>query len=430
MAIRNNLQLGLMGRLLLAVIGLLAFASSSMPVQAAVCTGVELARPAEGAAVSSNTAFRWSAEWSATARRDLVLVGVTQNAEGGLAPGDEAAREEALPFKHKPESRLKPGSYNWFVVFYDARGNILCTSPVGSFSVGPTRGTATGSAESLASSGDAVTVVVRGNYIVVLFGSPYLADPGNSFDLLLADGDNDYDASGLDLSRYSGVTIHGNDLPNTLTGSGGADIVFGYAGNDVLNGGDGDDELNGGDESCTDYRCNLSGTLGDTLNGGAGNDILDGGDESCTGFQCNLSGTLGDMLDGGDGNDTLNGGDESCSGFNCNENGTIGDTLDGGAGNDILSGGDESCTDDGCNVSGTLGDALNGGDGNDILNGGDESCTGFLCNVDGTLGDTLDGGTGDDTGTGGSETDDGGGFGTVGDTIAADPGGGADTITP
>lgn len=73
---------------------------------------------------------------------------------------------------------------------------------------------------------------------------------------------------------------------------------------------------------------------------------------------------------------------------------------------------------------------LTGRDGDDELNGGNESCSGDKCNLNGTLGDTLDGGAGDDTGTGGSETDNGAGVGTVGDTIAADPGCGSDTITP
>lgn len=396
MAIWNNLELGLMRRLLLLAIGLVSFALAAMPVQAAVCRGVELARPAEGAAVAANATFRWSAEWSATARRELVVVGVTQNADGSVAASGEAAREDALPFKHKSKSRLKPGSYNWFVVFYDAKVNIACTSPVGSFSVGSARRAGAGPTQSLGSSGDAVTVVVRGNYIVVLFGSPYLADPNNSYNVLLADGENDYDASGLDLVRYSGVTIHGNDLPNTLTGSGGADIVFGYAGNDVIAGGAGDDELNGGDESCTGYPCvhyaSLDHRLGDTLDGGAGNDTLNGGNESCTAFECNALGAIGDTLYGGDGNDILNGGDESCSGATY------------------------------CNIYGTLGDTLDGGAGDDTLNGGNESCEGTHCNLEGTLGDALDGGDGNDTGTGGSETDNGGGsFGTVGDTIVPDP---------
>ncbi len=437
MAIRNNLQLGLMRRSLLLVIGLLSFALAAMPVQAAVCTGVELAQPAEGAAVASNATFRWSAEWSATARRELVLIGVTQNADGSVASSGEAAREDALPFKHKPKSRLKPGSYNWFVVFYDAKGNIVCTSPVGSFSVGSARRAGAGPTESLASSGDAVTVVVRGNFIVVLFGSPYLADPNNGFNVLLADGEHDYDASGLDLSRYSGVTIHGNDLPNTLTGSAGADIIFGYGSNDVLNGGDGDDELNGGNESCVGFVCvqnNYWGDergLGDTLNGGGGDDTLNGGDESCIEEFCNSAMTIGDRLDGGSGSDTLNGGNESCVGSYCNFHGRIGDTLDGGSGSDILNGGNESCVGVVCNNEGRIGDALNGGPDDDILNGGNESCDGLNCNIaGGIIGDALDGGLGDDTGTGGSETDNGSGGGTVGDTIAADPGGGTDTIAP
>jgi Ca2+-binding RTX toxin-like protein len=406
---------------LLLLLSLLTLLLTLAPAQAAICPGVELLQP-QGRLHAS---FRWSAERSPVVRRELVLIGVTQNADGSVAASGEAAREEAKPFGHKLKSKLKPGAYNWFVVFYDARGNILCTSPVGSFSAG--NGTFAAPAEGLASPGDAaaVTVVVRGNYVVVLFGSPYLGT-GNRYDELLANGVNVYDASALDLSRYSGVTIHGNDLANTLTASAGADIIFGYAGKDTLNGGDGHDVLHGGDESCAGSGCNFQGVLGDVLNGGAGNDILNGGQESCDGDSCNWLGTLGDTLNGDDGDDILNGGNENCTDDPCNYFGTIGDTLNGGNGDDTLNGGDENCAAHLCNYAGQrIGDSLDGGAGNDTLSGGDERCTGFDCNSVGNIGDGLDGGPGDDTGTGGTEISDGG-VGTVADTIITD----ADDTSP
>ncbi|HEX2196083.1 MAG TPA: hypothetical protein VHJ76_04075 [Actinomycetota bacterium] len=54
---------------------------------------------------------------------------------------------------------------------------------------------------------------------------------------------------------HNTMAIHGDDGPNTLTGSGGNDEIFGYDGDDRLKGGFGDD----------------------LLDGGPGNDTLDGG---------------------------------------------------------------------------------------------------------------------------------------------------------
>src|SRR5262245_58161552 len=85
--------------------------------------------------------------------------------------------------------------------------------------------------------------------------------------------------------------ITGDDTPNNLNGTPGADTIRGRGGNDTLNGGLGNDTLWGG-----------AGT--DTLRGGAGDDSLFGGD----GDDKLFGGAGRDLLKGGAGNDVLTGG--------------------------------------------------------------------------------------------------------------------------
>jgi Ca2+-binding RTX toxin-like protein len=92
----------------------------------------------------------------------------------------------------------------------------------------------------------------------------------------------------------------GTDGNDSVTGTGGIDLLFGLSGTDTLSGTGGNDLLCGG-----------NGT--DTLNGGDGDDFLDGQGGA-------------DTLNGGNDNDTLRGG-------------TGIDTLTGGAGADLFSGG-------------------------------------------------------------------------------------------
>lgn len=124
----------------------------------------------------------------------------------------------------------------------------------------------------------------------------------------------------VDLTGVTGIVVNGkngNDdievseangalnMPVTMNGGNGKDLLVGGSENDVLNGGNGKDDLRGGGGN-------------DTLNGGNGNDKLDGGDGD-------------DVLNGGNGNDSLAG-----SAGN--------DTLNGGAQHDKIKGGKGSDT--------------------------------------------------------------------------------------
>ncbi len=142
----------------------------------------------------------------------------------------------------------------------------------------------------------------------------------------------------LTLAGVADLDGSGNQLANTIIGSGGVNNIWGGDGNDILRGNAGDDVLYG--------------ELGhDDVDGGVGNDVLRGGDGA-------------DVLKGGAGNDTLHG--DGGSGGNDGE-----DQLYGGAGNDALYGGDWD-------------DTLHGDVGNDVLDGGAGA-------------DQMAGGLGDDT---------------------------------
>lgn len=98
------------------------------------------------------------------------------------------------------------------------------------------------------------------------------------------------------------------DIPVTLNGGAGDDVLIGGSGADDLNGGDGIDDLsgNGGDDYCL---------------GGNGNDSISGGDD-----QDNVNGQAGDdVLMGDEGNDFVIGGAGR-------------DYVDGGGGANIVKG--------------------------------------------------------------------------------------------
>lgn len=97
--------------------------------------------------------------------------------------------------------------------------------------------------------------------------------------------------------------IAGSNQPETINGTGGADLIFGDNGADTINGGGGNDMVCGGNGN-------------DTINGGTGDDTLIGENGD-------------DIIRGEDGNDVLIG-----------ETGT--DTLTGGSGADFFSGGSGS----------------------------------------------------------------------------------------
>jgi Ca2+-binding RTX toxin-like protein len=178
-----------------------------------------------------------------------------------------------------------------------------------------------------------------------------------------------------------GITVYGNDGPNTLYGSAGNDTLFGFGADDVIFGQDGNDEIHGGAGN-------------DHLYGQSGNDTIyaEGGDDQVFG------GAGSDYLYGQDGNDIIfaEDGDDEIYG------GAGNDTLYGQAGNDKIYG------EDGNNI-------LMGGDGNDLLVGGIGNDI-----VNGENGDdTLVGGPGNDILTGGAGKD----------TFVFGPGSGADQIT-
>jgi Ca2+-binding RTX toxin-like protein len=60
------------------------------------------------------------------------------------------------------------------------------------------------------------------------------------------------DIENVDGSNWStGITIHGDEGPNTLAGSPGNDEIFGYGGDDLIDGRFGDDMLDGGEGTDT-----------------------------------------------------------------------------------------------------------------------------------------------------------------------------------
>ncbi len=155
----------------------------------------------------------------------------------------------------------------------------------------------------------------QGNDTVVAGAGYYLW--GNIEALVLADinGDNDFFGVGNELANsITGngganllIALDGND---TVSGGGGNDAIFGVAGNDRLNGDAGIDYLVGGDGGDT-----IDGGIDpDAIYGEAGNDSLVGGSSFST-----------DILVGGDGNDTIRG-DSGLGDF---------DLMNGAAGDDV-----------------------------------------------------------------------------------------------
>lgn len=164
--------------------------------------------------------------------------------------------------------------------------------------------------------------------------------------------------------------------------------LAGGAGNDVLTGGDGNDVLHGDDDD-------------DLLTGGLGDDVL-WGDLGADTFDEGAAANGGDVFNGGDGSDLVRYSARTSplavSVGSQKNDGETGETDDvradvegvtGGTANDVLS----------CAVS--TGCVLRGGAGDDTLTGGAGNDT-----LDGEAGDDLvRGGTGDDTLTGGGGLD-------------------------
>ena len=232
-------------------------------------------------------------------------------------------------------------------------------------------------------------------------GSPDLPNSllgGDGTDVLLGGGVNDSLDGGNGADTLTGGV--GND---TLRGGNGIDSLIGDSGNDQLDGGDGADSLNAGDGDDNV----LAGNGADNLDGGLGNDTLngDGGNDTINGNAGNdsiLAGANNDLLLGGDGDDVIDGqgGNDTISGEAGNDSLLGGDGTDlvsGGADNDILNG--ESGND---TISGDAGnDSLLGGSGNDSMSGaaGDDTLNGQAGNdtlLGGFGADSIEGGTGND----------------------------------
>ncbi|MGY3299526.1 VCBS repeat-containing protein [Pseudomonas sp. TE6288] len=149
---------------------------------------------------------------------------------------------------------------------------------------------------------------------------------------------------------------------NTLTGTGGDDVLLAGAGDTTLNGGAGNDVLVAGAGNNSLY----GGDGDDLLIGGPGNDLLDGGAGNDTASYAKATagvavdlGHVGQQNTVGAGLDTLSGIENLIgSDYNDTLTGNDGDNLlNGGVGNDVLKGGAGN-------------DILIGGPGNDTLTGG------------------------------------------------------------
>ena len=242
------------------------------------------------------------------------------------------------------------------------------------------------------------------------------------------------------LRLFPACTVPGHPTGETLTGTGGADVICGMGGVDTLNGLGGDDVIFGGDDADTidggagnDVLVGLGGA--DTIQGGSDDDVIFGGrgndhisDTDSSGGSNLLSGEDGndsicgsnqgdvilggpgddlilgfggsDVIAAGDGEDTVEGEGSAtdalaigCSAPSGAQGTHLDDVIGGGAGDDKLFGGPGPDTiegnagsdllrgEDGADtlIGGTRKDVLNGGDGPDVLN----ACDGVL---DGVIG--------------------------------------------
>ncbi len=225
------------------------------------------------------------------------------------------------------------------------------------------------------------------------------------------------------LSGDTGVALYGAAGNDTLSSTGGNNLLDGGAGDDLIafagsgntvSGGDGDDHLivlsiggnslDGGDGSDTADFSQLAATV--TVDLATGSAFADGGSDSLVSIETVIGSSGADRLSGDDLANLLigGGGDDTLVGNGGN------DTLDGLAGNDLLYG------DNGL-------DWLDGGVGNDSLYGGNDADT--LSGGDGN--DSLDGGAGADLMTGGAGNDT---FivDSAGDVVSELAGGGTDIV--
>lgn len=265
-------------RLGLAVAALAAVfvPSVSLAATSRTCSGIALLSPSQGQHFigSRPIHFSWSGEPVGTVTRELHLAALDGS-------------EVVLPLDGRFSDTVKvtmTGDLGWAVVFKDADGKVLCTSPAGLIAAGAGGGqNAGGSAGSLSGtvSGTAPAAPAappprlvagftnNGRLVIVLQNTPYT---GQYSKLVTAD---DYDMTNENLMGASGVEFHGNNVRNVVTGSPGNDLIWLYNGNDQAEGGAGNDILVGGqgDDLLTDVAP-LGVNDTDKLYGGPGRNDL------------------------------------------------------------------------------------------------------------------------------------------------------------
>lgn len=224
-------------------LALAAFVAACVPAvsEAAtdeVCSSISLLSPAQGQHFIGTRPihFSWSGEPMGTVSRELRLA--TLN--GG---------ETVLPLGGRFSDTVKvkmDGDMGWIIVFKDADGNVLCTSPAGLMKAGAGGGNASasgGSSLSTAVAGDtpppakAAVFMNNGRLVIVLQNSPYTGE----YTKLVSS--NDYDGRTEDLQGSIGLEIHGNDAVNKIYGSNLSDLIYSYDSPDFVNPGPGKDTV-------------------------------------------------------------------------------------------------------------------------------------------------------------------------------------------
>jgi hypothetical protein len=269
-------------RLGLAVAAFAAFVVPSVSYAAdRVCSSIQLLSPSQGQHFIGTRPihFSWSGEPIGTVTRELHLAALDGS-------------EVVIPLDGRFSDTVKvkmTGDLAWAVVFKDADGKVLCSSPIGLIAAGAgggssastgggsLSGTVAGVTPAAPAASAAVVAPPRlvagftnnGRLVIVLQNSPYTGQYAK-----LVEADN-YDITPADVVGVSGVELHGNNVANKVTGSPKNDLIWLYGGNDEAEGGAGDDILVGGadNDTLTDVTpANVADT--DTLYGGPGNNSM------------------------------------------------------------------------------------------------------------------------------------------------------------
>ena len=257
-------------RLGLAVAAIAALVVPSVSYAAdRVCSSIQLPSPAQGQHFigSRPIHFSWSGEPIGTVTRELHLAALDGS-------------ETVIPLDGRFSDTVKvkiTGDLAWAVVFKNADGKVLCSSPIGLIAAGSgggknaggVGGSLSGTVAGVTATPKPVVFMNNGRLVIVLQNSPYT---GPYTKLVNA---NDYNMSNEDLMGAAGVEFHGNNVDNMVTGSPGNDLIWLYDGNDRAEGGAGDDVIIGGngndfltDVSPADIRDK------DVIYGGPGDDRI------------------------------------------------------------------------------------------------------------------------------------------------------------